>query len=694
MDDEIREAMEAYIQGQSDFQNANALSIESLEKSKKGYDGLTDKQRDAVRSTQAFTAGLKRTLSDFRTNAGRVSAFGGVVDGVGVGLRKMGFAGHMAAEALEAIAGLTFEEVDRTMENFDKMATIGAIGAQGMEGFRVTANNAGLTMEQFARVVTQSSQSLAIGTGSTLAGSKALQQMAEVAGASGLTLQLRMLGQSVEEQQEFQANYLFLQRRIGRTAVTDYRAQTAAAGEYTKHLLALSAITGKSVKEEQAALDAQLRNQRFRFALQGTDNAMEIQATMRILQERLGPISDGLMDAFSGPNTEGAREAMVTFGRVPGGLLPLIERFKQGEVSAGEFTQQLYEAGKSFKADLGPTVGLIAGSGSQLSGAASEALIGIEQIGDIDPKLFAEYKKSLELLASGSSELTKNLAESALNSQKTAVEAEKIADIFLNIGNNILPGFSSAILTATEMLDDFTKFLGFGVEGRPEGRASGGPVSPGKPYLVGEEGPELVQFADHANIVDAARTRNVQEQIAKLFSDPEMIRDGFETAMGEFVTLVEGGAEGVRIAGAQGTSYYDTQGNFLKQVMPSLVEGLTQTYYADGSIQQRYSNSGLNIIDLFGAEGAAKSRRSEYVAGGMSFVQEQDFQTGETRSRGYYQDGTFGRAEGKLMYEQDRGFASGDFKVMKEMVDALYKIADNTAAGADNSKKLLRASSS
>ena len=40
-------------------------------------------------------------------------------------------------------------------------------------------------------------------------------------------------------------------------------------------------------------------------------------------------------------------------------------------------------------------------------------------------------------------------------------------------------------------------------------RAHGGPVGPGEPYLVGEEGPEIVEFSGRGNVIPADRTKSI-----------------------------------------------------------------------------------------------------------------------------------------------------------------------------------------
>lgn len=75
-------------------------------------------------------------------------------------------------------------------------------------------------------------------------------------------------------------------------------------------------------------------------------------------------------------------------------------------------------------------------------------------------------------------------------------------------------------------------------------RAGGGPVGPGQSYLVGEKGPELVQFSGRGNVVPADRTRRMLSPV------------GASAAAGRTV-----GAAGGSRPGAGGGGYLELRGD-------------------------------------------------------------------------------------------------------------------------------------
>ena len=121
MDEEIRRALEELVRGQQEFTQANALSIDSLDKSNSSRKKLTEGQQKALAATKSFTSSVKDVFKQFDQNAGKMQGLNSVVGIAASGLTKMGFAGQMAAVALESIAGLTFEEVDKTLKEFQKI---------------------------------------------------------------------------------------------------------------------------------------------------------------------------------------------------------------------------------------------------------------------------------------------------------------------------------------------------------------------------------------------------------------------------------------------------------------------------------------------------------------------------------------------------------------------------------------------
>lgn len=108
------------------------------------------------------------------------------------------------------------------------------------------------------------------------------------------------------------------------------------------------------------------------------------------------------------------------------------------------------------------------------------------------------------------------LRKTLLNLGYNKAQVEALIGAYANIPKDVqiqlrMPGLYQALQRVREL----AALLGSKAAGRNaaegnepvSGRASGGPVQAGKPYLVGEEGPELVTFAANGTVHTAAQTK-------------------------------------------------------------------------------------------------------------------------------------------------------------------------------------------
>lgn len=232
------------------------------------------------------------------------------------------------------------------------------------------------------------------------------------------------------------------------------------------------------------------------------------------------------------------------------------------------------------------------------------------------------------------------------------------------------------MLTKEQVADQDAKMKAAGVDFFKDG----GTLKPGGVGVVGEGRDGIPGTSDdEAEYVVPPSNQAItiipdaKELIAKLFSDPRTLQRGFETDDYRSVSLshhnddLEGGQR-IRISGAHGTSYYDTQGNFIKQVMPNLVEGLSHVNYADGTSKAHYSNSGLQMTNMYGADGKAKSRRFAFTAGNHTLIEDHNLETGEYLSQGTsLRDGV-----NRLMYAENRPSRSEDLKELVRQQNEYY----------------------
>ena len=729
--DELERQRELFERAMEDASRNVIMSAENFDDLNKSTSKYTKSLNALDKFTNTYGRQIKQIGRDFDQNKGKMSAFSGITDLAGDALGELGVAGRLAGKALSAIAGMTFEEVDRTMENFQKMGSVGAVGAEGMTEFRVGAHAARLTMDQFANIIGKNASALALATGNTLDGARALSQVTKAAGDTGLRRQLMNLGVGIEEQTDFFADYFAQIRRLGLQQNRDYRSQTGAVGTYVKQLILLSRLTGDSIEGAKAQMEAQQRSARFSGAMQelaatqGAEYANRVGVEVAAIANKLGPAGDGLRDAFAGFNTQAAKDFAVTFGNEG---IAAIELVKSGAANLGDLSEMLVRAGERQRERFGGPgrLGLLAETGPFDS--VAQSLLNIPRAAELTREALQKQVDAINAGAAGADEMTKRLNQAAESSQDAAVNLESARDIFVKLGSTVLPVFSGAIEGATDMLKDLVHGVGGGLKIDGE-KAAGGPVKAGGTYLVGEEGPELFSSKQSGFITDTSKTREyiasrqeyVKQGIKQLFSDPHLIRDSLETALGESFSVVAGptlmgdmgGSAGdfgtemrpsVKVSGAEGSSYYDIEGNFIKHVMPTLVEGLTNTIHAGGGQTAGYRTGGLNVQKHFDPTGELVSRNLDYAAAGMKMMTQTDYGTAGPRTS--YKtaisagEGTnpadIGVASGFLPDSAHKDNSGFEGKVIQElfqqMVNKMAAIEANTKTGADTSKQLLRAS--
>jgi len=677
--DELERQRELLLQTMDEFNRAGLNSARTMDE----LDKATSKSAKSLDKFEEFTNTYGRKITqlgtDFDKNKGKMSAFSGITDLAGDALGELGFAGRMAGKALSAIAGITFEEVDRTMENFQKIGSVGAVGAEGMTEFRLGAHAARLTMDQFANIIAKNSNALALATGNTLDGAQALSQVTKAAGDTGLRRQLLNLGVGIEEQTDFFADYFAQVRRLGLQQNRDYRSQTNAVGNYVKQLILLSRLTGESIDSAKAQMEAQNRSARFQGAMQelaantSVEYANRIAVEVGALGNKLGPAgTQMLMDIFSGPNTQAAKDFLITFGAEGQAA---IDRVKSGAADLGELSEMIVRSGMAQRERFGGPgqLGLLAETGA--IDATVEALLSVPRATELTREALQKQVDAINAGAGGADKLTENLNKAAEASQDAAVNLESTRDIFLNIGSTVLPAFSGAIEGATDMLKGLVHGVGGGLQ-IDGANADGGPVKAGGTYLVGEEGPELIVPSQNGTVISNDDIQGRLDTVRQALADVPSFVEGFKSAF---------------LPGIGEVAEY-AAGNMSTMMIKTL----------DGQIEE-YARYNVPTNDM---------TVEAYRAGGQTFAQG-SYQFGD-----YQAETGFAQVGGpRTMYDSimagvnpaDAGTAQSErsitesqttrindnrelVQLMQTLNENMQQVVSNTRTGADTSKKLLRAS--
>jgi muramidase (phage lysozyme)/23S rRNA pseudoU1915 N3-methylase RlmH len=249
---------------------------------------------------------------------------GGIVKGLGAGMKAAGEeTGKLLAEYGQFITG----ELQRVVTAFQQVSTVGAIGAEGMQGFADMAVRSGLSMEQFSAIVTRNGEALAATGGTTLQGAKALTGLTEA--SVKFEDQFLKMGIGFTEQREFYAKFLNQNRLILRMQLTDQNALAESAKRYIENIDELARLTGAQRTEIQAEIERQnadirLQAQKQVAMARGGENLVkQIEGTVGYLEKRGGrTLSEGFADAMTNTATEAAKQ----FAIATGGLGPQIAR--------------------------------------------------------------------------------------------------------------------------------------------------------------------------------------------------------------------------------------------------------------------------------------------------------------------------------------------------------------------------------
>jgi chemotaxis protein histidine kinase CheA len=230
--------------------------------------GVTARGFTNVTTKAGEVAGSFLGLANSATNL--INQFAGVGNSLSAAANSFSaipVVGGLLANVFGAVAAAA----EKQLGSFQELASVGATFGGSMTAMTNAASGAGLTVDQFAKIVSSNGQAMAELGGTTEAGAKRFADLGKQMKQSGLGDELLRLGYSTEGINKGMAGYLATMGSSGRLqgASTTQLAQGAAT--YMKELDGLSKITGQNREDlakerERLAKDAQLE-----AAMQGMD---------------------------------------------------------------------------------------------------------------------------------------------------------------------------------------------------------------------------------------------------------------------------------------------------------------------------------------------------------------------------------------------------------------------------------------
>jgi uncharacterized membrane protein YgcG len=164
---------------------------------------------------------------------------------------------------LAGVFGAVAAAAEKQLGSFQALAGVGATFGGSMTAMTNAASGAGLTVDQFAKIVSSNGQAMAELGGTTEDGAKRFADLGKKMKQSGLGDELLRLGYSTEGINKGMAGYLATMGSSGRLQGASNTQLAQGAATYMKELDGLSKITGQNREDlakerEKLAKDAQV----------------------------------------------------------------------------------------------------------------------------------------------------------------------------------------------------------------------------------------------------------------------------------------------------------------------------------------------------------------------------------------------------------------------------------------------------
>ena len=408
--------------------------------------GLQQNTNSIALSANLLGAGVTAANSAAQMVAGGLTGLGaaamvagGKLKILGVGLTAIGTVLGFAAAKTSQLAKFGIEvlsvELEKTIAGFRATTNAGALFSDGLTGMRLAAGAAGLTVSQFANVLSVHSADLAqLGMGVTRGAIK----MGQVLSSGGDTMkrQLLNLGYGFEEQAGLVAETMSRMRGLGGPLGATNQEIVQQTTKYAESLRLISAITGEDAKKKTEQVRQQNQILAFQQYLTSKSPAQraQIEAAMATMTEleRKNFRDRAILGTVI--NKEGAiAEATVK------GLRKGEEQFRQAELGilTAESNAQLNaERGEEIKNSALANKDL-AIAGYVLGGVINEVSTSML---DLAQQATVYMKDAVTAAADAvkgqkdtTDDLTKNLRSATMAAQELALKLQKLVDPFLKM---------------------------------------------------------------------------------------------------------------------------------------------------------------------------------------------------------------------------------------------------------------------
>jgi hypothetical protein len=347
----------------------------------------------------------------------------------GVGI---GFLGNSASRLAKFGIEVLGKELEKTVAAYQLTSASGAMFADGLQGMRTAAGNAGLTVDQFSKVVSNNSETLAssgLGVGEA---AKQMGRVGKVMREQGIDRKLLNLGYSFEEQAGLTAEVMADMRRGNSAALLNPAEISKATEEYATNLRTISAITGEDAKkkmEESRRSSAQIAVRLKLQELEGKQKGITTNFQLAMTQ-MTDSQKKAINQLMTGEAVTGAEAVMMatndSFRRIVEGT---VAQANSGNFSVSENQQLLARELEISRRDLYKQKDIgIAGQFGKLTEVNQANIDQILQSDKFSKQAVEKAQTSVPAQKETTNELTKKYLDAAVNAQEFAVNLQKSFD--------------------------------------------------------------------------------------------------------------------------------------------------------------------------------------------------------------------------------------------------------------------------
>jgi hypothetical protein len=277
------------VKGLYDYYKRQVMTgVRGLQGDGSPFQVAADLQREAIDSVASTAGQLGSTIGKVGQGLMMIPHPAAMVVGalmnIGGGILESG--AKEAAELLKFKLEVVSKELEKSYKSFQQATAAGALFAGGMTELRNVGLAAGLTQEQFSKVIADNSSSLASFGGDVTEGGKKLSRVISNYDKD-TKKQLLNLGISVEDQAQGVADYMSMLQRTGNLRGQSDAQLAEESKNYMVQLKAIASFTGEDAKKAEARAKQAAAQGAVAAKLQdlGPEAAAKFNAAIKLLPE-------------------------------------------------------------------------------------------------------------------------------------------------------------------------------------------------------------------------------------------------------------------------------------------------------------------------------------------------------------------------------------------------------------------------